>query len=119
MNWNEFRRDLTRWAAHHLEHERSAFGLPEVPIEAEVPEVSFDFGANYITKGDAAGQFVKIVLDRAIIEAQDWLMDKIEEEGFFALYPLLKGELVFKLIAEDVEETEQDASSLQMEMESN
>ena len=100
IDFDEFRRELTRWAAHHIDHEGTAFGLPKVPKEAKAPKVSFDFGAEYMTRGDVAGKFVRIVLGRAMIEAQEWLKAKIEEEGFISLNPILEGESLFELIAE-------------------
>lgn len=100
IEYDEFRRELTRWTAHHIDHEGIAFGLPKVPKEAKASKASYDFGAEYMSRGDVAGKFVKIVLHRAMIEAQDWLMAKVEAEGFLSLYPLLEGESLFRLIAE-------------------
>ena len=100
MEYDEFRRELTRWTAHHIDHEGIAFGLPKVPKEAKAPKASREFGAEYLSKGDVAGKFVRIILHRAMIEAQDWLMAKVEAEGFLSLYPMLEGESLFKLIAE-------------------
>jgi hypothetical protein len=97
---DDFRKELGRWAAHQLDHPASAFGLPLVPDEARAPQVGYQFSDGYLTRGRAAGRFVNIILDRALIEARDWLVAKIKGEGFTSLHPILEGESLFKLIAE-------------------
>jgi hypothetical protein len=115
---DDFRRDLARWAAQRLDHAASAFGLPRVPNEAKPPGYYLD--TEYLTRGAVAKKFVNIVLDRAMVEAQDWLMDKIEEEGFLSILPILEGQSLFKLVAEFMalkEEEKQSVSSQQAERE--
>ena len=63
---------------------------------------------------------VNIVLDRAMVEAQDWLMAQIEEVGFLSILPVLEGQPLFKLIAESTavkEEAKRSVSPQQAERE--
>ena len=63
---------------------------------------------------------INIVLNRAMIEVQDWLMTQIEEEEFLSILLVLKRQFLFKLIVESTimkEKAKRNISSQQTERE--
>lgn len=99
LDHKEFIRQLKQWTAHQLEHSASAFGLSRVPSEALAPDAAYAF-AERLTRGRVAGLYINAILDKAMTEIEDWLVDQINEKDLFSLYPILEGQSLLKMIAE-------------------
>lgn len=73
-----------------------------MPEEAIAPEVAYQFGAEHLTRANVAQLYIDIILDKAMMEVQDWLLKEIGQKGLHSLYPILEGRSLLMSMAEFV-----------------
>ena len=100
LDRSEVATELARWISHQLKHSASGFGLPRVSDEAVALEEAYNFNATALTRGRVARLYVDIILDKAMIEVEEWMKQKIEKDGLFSLYPIVDGQPVLHSMME-------------------